>query len=56
VLVLIGAGIVASCTTIAENHGSDPLVIKEQGSFAAAAFAMSQPDDVDVNEILFRAL
>ena len=47
-LVLIAAGIVASaCTTVAGNDRSEPLMIKEQGSFAVGGSVITAPGTYD---------
>ena len=43
-LVLIAAGIVASaCTTVGGSDKPEPLIIKEQGSFAVGGTVITAP-------------
>ena len=49
--VVIAAGIAASaCTSVARNDRSEPLVIKEQGSFAAGGTVVTAPGTYDAKK------
>jgi len=51
VLILNAAGIVASaCTTVAGNDRLAPLIIKEQGSFAAGGTVITAPGTYDARK------